>query len=90
MLQPDPTPEAVFLIFSFSDLAQQSPNHAASGALTLQPHPASKAVFKLKIRRVLRHLLARLQPYIGLLPVRTITGKLAPASLFAHKICRAH
>src|SRR5215467_10051570 len=44
----------------------------------------------LNIGGILRHLLAGLQPYICLFPVRTIAGKLAPAPLLALKVRGSH
>src|SRR5713226_3000817 len=44
----------------------------------------------LQILRVLRHLLAALQPHVRLLPVRTVARELAPPPFFSRIIRRAH
>ena len=44
----------------------------------------------LQILRVLRHLLARAQPHIRLLPIRTVAGKLSPPPFFSWIHRRAH
>src|SRR5580704_11157378 len=44
----------------------------------------------LQILCVLRHLLARLQPHVRLLPIGTVAGKLAPPPFFPWIIRGAH
>src|SRR5277367_2638292 len=46
--------------------------------------------FELQVVHVIRHLLARLQAYIRLLPVRTESGKLSATALFSKNVRRAH
>src|SRR6266853_4426044 len=44
----------------------------------------------LQILRVLRHLLAAAQPYVSLLPIGTVAGKLSAPSFFSRIHRRAH
>src|SRR6266481_3343341 len=60
------------------------------GRRGLGANKTRQAASLLQVLRVLRHLLAALQPHIRLLPVRTIARKLASPPFFPRIIRRAH